>query len=72
MVETLVKYPAEGTKAAQVLVYIQANPGTSRNGIINGLDLNPNVVKKAVQSLLEHGRIADNPDDRGYHRYSSK
>jgi hypothetical protein len=72
MIETLVEYPAVGTKAAQVLGFIQGNPGISRNGIINGLSLNPNVVKKAVQSLLEHERIVDHPDERGYHRYSAK
>jgi DNA-binding IclR family transcriptional regulator len=65
-------YPETGTNASTILEYIRDNPNTSRNSIITALDLNSSVVKKVVQSLLKHELITDNPDDRGYHRYSAK
>jgi len=65
-------YPEAGTNAASVLDYIRSNPETSRNSIITALELNSSVVKKVVVSLLRHELIEDNPDGRGYHRYSVK
>lgn len=63
-------YPQTGTKAEKVLHFIRDNPGTSRNAIINRLELNPAMVRKAVQALLDHGAIMDQPNERGHHRYT--
>jgi DNA-binding IclR family transcriptional regulator len=57
--EVDVVYPQINTRAAQILEYVKANPGTSRNGIISGLSLNPSVVRRYVQVLVERGLIRD-------------
>ena len=44
----------------------------SRNAVISTLDLNPSVVKKTIRALMDHDLVVDNPDDRGFHRYSVK
>jgi DNA-binding IclR family transcriptional regulator len=69
---TVIVYPQAGTNAARILDHVRENPGVSRNAIISTLDLNPSVVKKTIKSLIDHELVVDDPDDRGYHRYSVK
>lgn len=63
-------YPRAGTNAETILEHIRGNPGVSRNAIISTLDLNPSVVKKTIKALIGHGLVEDDPDERGFHRYS--
>ena len=72
MTTAALEYPQAGTKAERVLEFIRDNPTTSRNAIISKLELNPSVVRKAVSALLEHEVIVDEPDERGFHRYTAK
>lgn len=65
-------YPIADTHAARILEFIQSNPGTTRNAIISGLDLNPSIVRRYAQALLERGLIVDTPNDSGYHSYTAK
>lgn len=69
VVKTKVIYPEPGTRAAQVLHYIAENEGTTKNKIITALRMNPSVVKKCVQALMENERIVDEPDDQRHHHY---
>lgn len=71
MTTPTIQYPQAGTNAETILEHIRANPGISRNAIISTLELNPSVVKKTIKSLIDHGLVDDDPDDRGYHRYSA-
>jgi DNA-binding IclR family transcriptional regulator len=65
-------YPQTGTNADTILEHIRGNPGVSRNGIISTLGLNPSVVKKTIANLIDHDLVVDDPDERGFHRYSVK
>lgn len=65
-------YPRPGTRAALVYDFIAENPGTTKNGVISGLDFNPSVVKKCIDNLVDKGRIVDKPDAQGYHHYTTK
>ena len=69
---TTLTYPRTGTNAQRILEHIRGNPGVSRNAVISTLDLNPSVVKKTIRALMDHDLVVDNPDDRGFHRYSVK
>lgn len=63
MSTTELEYPQADTRASQILDYIKINPGTSRNGIISGLGLNPSVVRRYVQVLVERGLVRDTLED---------
>jgi DNA-binding MarR family transcriptional regulator len=67
---TTLTYPQTGTNAELILKHIRGNPGVSRNAIISTLELNPSVVKKTIKALMDHELVTDNPDERGFHRYS--
>ena len=69
---TTLTYPRAGTNAALILEHIRENPEVSRNAVISTLELNPSVVKKTIRALMDHDLVVDNPDDRGFHRYSVK
>lgn len=64
-------YPRPDTHAHAILSYIKENEGTTKNGIITGLQLNPGIVRKAVVALLEAGAIKDAPDQNQNHHYSA-
>lgn len=64
-------YPRPGTHADTILAYIKKNEGTTKNGIITGLGLNPGIVRKAVSALLDAGVIKDAPDESQNHHYSA-
>lgn len=70
MPTTEVDYPHAGTKAEAILQHIRENPGTSRNAIISTLSLNPSVVRRYVQVLIDRKLIEDVPDDQGFHHYT--
>ena len=65
-------YPQAGTNAQLILDYSRGHPETSRNAVMTTLELNPSIVKKTIKALMDHGLVVDDPDDRGYHRYSAK
>ncbi len=72
MSTTGVTYPLADTHAERILEYIRANPETSRNGIISALELNPSIVRRYVQVLLDRELIVDEQTEEGHHRYSKK
>lgn len=65
-------YPRPGTHAARVLDHIKANPRITKNGIIEGLKLNPSVVRDLMRTLIDKGLVVDEPDAEGRHHYSAK
>lgn len=65
-------YPRPGSHAETILNFVVANPGTTTNGVISGLSMNPSVVRKCLTVLLERGRIEDRPDDKQHHHYTAK
>jgi hypothetical protein len=64
-------YPRPGSHAERILVYVTANDGTTTNGIISGLKLNPSIVRKCLAVLMERGLLRDNPDENRHHHYSA-
>lgn len=64
-------YPVPGTNAEKILEFVQANPTTTRYGIISKLEMNPGVVKKAMVGLIDAGLVKDVPDAQGHHHYTS-
>lgn len=72
MPTTTQNYPQAGTNADRILEYVREHPQTSKNGIIEGLKLNPGVVRKCVAALEEKGLLVDAPDDRRVHHYTAK
>lgn len=65
-------YPLPGTHAETILNYVQENRGTTTNGVISALQMNPSVVRKCLSALIERGLVHDNKDDRGHHHYSAR
>lgn len=65
-------YPRPGTHAETVLTYVQSNDGTTTNGIISGLKMNPSVVRKCLKVLSERQKVTDSMDDNGHHHFSAK
>lgn len=72
MRSTLATYPKAGTHAARILDFVKESPGTTKNSIITGLDLNPGIVRKCIIALMAAGLLTDSPDENGHHHYSAK
>lgn len=69
METAVAEYPQADTKAELILGFIREHPGTSRNAIITGLKMNPSVVRRYVQVLIDRKLIEDDPTPEGWHRY---
>lgn len=65
-------YPLPGTHAETIRDYVIANPNTTTNGIIEGLKMNPSVVRKCLAVLVDRGVLVDAPDDNKHHHYTAK
>jgi DNA-binding IclR family transcriptional regulator len=65
-------YPRPGTHAESILEFVQTHDGTTTNGIIAALKLNPSVVRKCLRVLMEKGSLVDRPDASRNHHYSAK
>lgn len=65
-------YPIPGTHAETIRNHIAANPGSSVNGIITALKLNPSPARKVIAQLLEKGLIEDRTPKGPNHTYHAK
>jgi hypothetical protein len=65
-------YPRPGSHAERILQFIEANDGTTTNGVISGLKLNPSIVRKCLAVLMDRGLLIDRPDEQKHHHYSAK
>lgn len=64
-------YPRPGTHAETILEFVKANDGTTTNGIVSGLKMNPSVVRKCLSVLVERGALKDNRDANRHHHFSA-
>lgn len=65
-------YPLPGTHAETIMKYVQEHDGTTTNGIIEGLGMNPSTVRKCLAVLVDRGVLKDAPDANKHHHYTAK
>lgn len=64
-------YPRSGTHADRILTFIKKHEGTTKNSIIEALELNPSVVRDVMRILVRKGLVMDLPDSEGRHHYAA-